>query len=107
MVNYVIGGNALDNCKEALSYFQQFIMVLIKLHLNLGDQNLNYRFGVSQSTVLQHITKWINGMYNQMKPQMKWPSCEVLRETMPMEFRTLFKCCAVVIDCFEVFKEVH
>ena len=55
----------------------------------------------------RYITKWIKGMYNQMKPQMKWPSCEVLRETIPMEFRTFLKCCAVIIDCFEVFKEVH
>lgn len=35
--NYVIDCNALDNCKEALPYFQQFIMALIKLCLNLGD----------------------------------------------------------------------
>ena len=103
--NYVVGRNALDNCKEALPYFQQFVMALIKLRLNLGDQDLSYRFGVSQSTVSRYITKWLNGMYNRMKPLIKWPSREVLRETMPMEFRTHFKSCAVIIDCFEVFIE--
>ena len=27
--------------------FQQFVMILMKLRLNLGDQDLAYRFGVN------------------------------------------------------------
>ena len=31
--------------------FQQFVMILMKLCLNLEDQDLAYRFGVNQSTI--------------------------------------------------------
>ena len=36
---------------EPYSFFQQFVMVLMKLRLNLGCQDLGYRFGVHYSTV--------------------------------------------------------
>ena len=39
-------------------------MALIKLRLNLGDQDLSYSFGVSQSTVSRYITKWIKSWLN-------------------------------------------
>ena len=37
--------------RTTLTAFQQFLMVLIKLRLNLVDQDIAYRFGVHQSTV--------------------------------------------------------
>ncbi len=48
-------------CNESsLSKFQQFLMTLMKLILNLGNQGLAYRFGISQSTVSKYFRKWIN-----------------------------------------------
>ena len=44
---------------SALPLFQQFLMTLVKLRLNLCDQDLAYRFGVSQSTVLMNFSKWM------------------------------------------------
>ena len=38
-------------------------MVLMTLHLILGAQDIAYRFGVSQSTVLWYFNKWINVMF--------------------------------------------
>ena len=46
--------------RSALSNFQQFCMTLMKLRLNLFDQDIGYRFGVSQSTVSKNFRKWIN-----------------------------------------------
>jgi len=37
------------------SVFQQFLIVLIKLRLNLGYQDLGYRFGVHYSTVSRYF----------------------------------------------------
>ena len=37
--------------KGKLSHFQQILLVLMKLRLNLEEQDLAYRFSVSQSTV--------------------------------------------------------
>ena len=43
--------------------FDQFLMTLIKLRLNVADQDLAYRFGVNQSTVSRCITKWFDLLY--------------------------------------------
>ena len=48
-----------DNSRTVLSRFQQFLIVLMKLRLNLGDQDLGYRFGVNQSTISRYFKKWI------------------------------------------------
>ena len=80
-------------------------MVLMKLRLNLGDQDLAYRFGINQSTVSRQFKKWIDLMHVRLNPQVKWPGREELRKTMPTEFRKCFKQCVIIVDCFEVFME--
>ena len=90
---------------SALPLFQQFLMTLVKLRLNLCDQDLAYRFGVSQSTVSRNFRKWIDIMYIRLKPTIQWPSREAVTKTMPVEFRRDFKNCICIIDCFEVFCE--
>ena len=77
----------------------------MKLRLNLGDQDLGYRFGVNQSTISWYFKKWIDVMHVRLSPLVKWPSREELIKTMPMEFRKNFKQCVVIIDCFEIFIE--
>ena len=91
--------------KTAVSNFQQFLLVLMKLRLNLGDQDLAYRFNVSQATVSRYFAKWVDIMYIRLKPLIKWPSREELLKTMPTEFRASFRKCVVIIDCFEIFIE--
>ena len=80
-------------------------MVLIKLRLNLGDQDLAYRFNVDQSTVTRHIQKWIEILYVRLVPLVKWPDRSELLRTMPMNFRRSYGKCIIIIDCFEVFIE--
>jgi len=80
-------------------------MVLMKLRLNLADQDLAYRFGVSQSLVSKNWKKWIDAMYIRLKPLIKWPDREQLMRTMPCDFRKNFPKCICIIDCFEVFLE--
>ena len=77
-------------------------MILMKLCLNLGDQDLAYRFGVNQSTIPRHVKKWIDILYIQLGPLVKWPDRGELIRTLPMEFRKSFGKCVVIIDCFEV-----
>ena len=59
---------------SALSLFQQFLMTLLKLRLNLCDQDLACHFGVSQPTVSRNFRKWIDIMYTRLKPSIQWPS---------------------------------
>ena len=47
---------------QTLGSFQEFIMVLIKLRLNVPFQDLGYRFLVSVSTVSWNFCSWITAM---------------------------------------------
>ena len=42
---------------------EEFLLVLIRLRLGLLEQDIAYRFGLSQSTVSRIITTWINFLY--------------------------------------------
>lgn len=81
------------------------MLVLIKLRLNLGDQDLVFRVSVNQSTVSRCISKWVDVLYICLKPLIKWPERDELMKTMPMDFRKNFKNCIIIIDCFEVCME--
>ena len=90
---------------RSLPLFQQFLLVLMKLRLNLFDKDLAYRFGTSQTSVSRYFTKWIEVMFIRLHPLVRWPRREELQLTMPAEFRKHFKKCVAIIDCFEVFCE--
>jgi len=49
---YILYNFAVKELPESTDYplFQQYLMLLIKLQLNVGDQDLAYRFGINQAT---------------------------------------------------------
>ena len=73
------------------SNFDQFLMTLTKLRLNCGDQDLAYRFGISQSTVSRAISKWIDMLFTKLSNLIHWPDREELVKTMPTAFKKQFK----------------
>ena len=87
------------------SAFEQLVMVLMKLRLNLGDQDLAYRFQVTQSTVSRYFNRWLDVLYTCLSCLITWPERDQLMKTMPMEFRKHFRKCVVIVDCFEIFVE--
>lgn len=90
--------------RSVLSTFQQLILTLMRLKLQLPLQDLAFRFGVSTSTVSRVFSKMINVMFVRLNFLVRWPGREELRKTMPMSFRVNFgDKIAVIIDCFEVF----
>ena len=91
---------------QTLGSFQEFIMVLIKLRLNVPFQDLGYRFLVSVSTVSWNFWSWITAMDYRLRQLVYWPERENLWKTMPMCFKYAFgNKMTVIIDCFEVFIE--
>ena len=90
---------------QSLPLLQQFLLVLMKLRLSLYDNDLAYRFGISQSTVSRYVNKWIDIMFVRFQPLIKWPTRDQIRLTMPTEFRKNFRNCVSIIDCFEIFCE--
>lgn len=89
---------------NSLTKFQELILVLMRLRLNVPFQDLGYRFGVSRSTACRIFDKWIDVLYTRLDFLILWPDREDLRKTMPAVFKQNFgERVAVIIDCFEVF----
>lgn len=90
--------------QTALNKFQEFIMVLIKLRLNVPHQDLAYRFGVSRFLVSRIFNSWIVLMDIRLSPLIVWPDRKDLHKTMPRCFMDAFRLkTTVIIDCFEIF----
>lgn len=91
---------------SVLSKFQQLILVLMRLRLNVPLKDLAYRFHVSYTTVCRIWHKLIGILHGRLEFLIEWPERHVLQATMPMAFRQAFGCkVAVIIVCFEVFIE--
>ena len=56
--------------KSKLNTFQQILLILVKLRLNLQQQDLAYRFGISQSTVSKLFNALICISVGQMSPTL-------------------------------------
>ena len=89
-----------------MTKFQKFIVVMMRLRLNLSVQDLAYRFGVSSTTISKTFKCLLHIMYRRLRRFIVWPEREVLRKTMPMSFKEHFGVkVACIIDCFEIFIE--
>ena len=92
--------------RNCLTMFQEFLLTMMRLRLNLTFQDLAYRFNISKSTASRIFDKWIVVMARELKFLIKWPDREVLQKTMPHDFVQAYgRKVVVVIDCFEVFVE--
>ena len=87
-----------------LSKFQEFILTLMKLKLNMPMQDLAYRFGISLSTVSRIFSAWMVVLSARLAALIRWPEREDLWRTMPQCFHAVFgNKTTVIIDCFEMF----
>ena len=87
----------------SLMPFQQFILTLMKLRLGSSGIELAYQFGIHPSTVSRIFADVIEMLYVRLKFLIVWPEREILRKTLPMQFRANYPNCVVIIDCFEIF----
>lgn len=88
-----------------ISKFSAVIMFLMKLRLNLLDEDIAFRFCVHQSTVSRNFHDVLNVAAMKTSFLIQWPERDVLRKTMPVPFRRFFRNCCIIIDCTEVFIE--
>lgn len=89
----------------SLSSFQKLLLTLMRLRLSLSGEDLGYHFGIHQSTVSRVFANTLDVLYAKLKCLIIWPDREVLRRTLPMDFRKYSPKCVVIIDCFEIFIE--
>lgn len=101
----LIAPHVSDHQHHTITKFQQFVMVLMKLRLNLSEVDLSYRFGIGQATISRLFEKWVGIMFTTLSPLVKWPEQREVQKTMPVDFRKSFGRCIAIIDCFKVFCE--
>ena len=91
---------------QSLDRFQEFVLVLMKLGLNVPLQDLAYRFNISLTTASRIFSSWMVVLDAKLSTLVFWPEREQLWNTMPVCFQYAFgKKVTVVIDCFELFIE--
>ena len=84
-------------------YWRSFIIVLIKLRLNLGFQDLAFRLGVSKATISRRFHEALDIMATRLEWLIKWPDREELWKTMPNCFRPCYGVKVVaIVDCYEI-----
>ena len=81
------------------------LMFLMKLRLNLFDEDIAHRFGVHRTTVSRNFHRVLDIAAAKTSFLLKWPERDMLRSTMAMSFRNFFKKCCIIIDCTEIFME--
>ena len=92
--------------RSKLSSFDMLLMFLIKIRLNLFDDDIGYRYTQFIEQLFQEIFTVLDVMAAETSNLIKWPDQVTLQETMPSSFRRFFKkCCVIIIDCSEVFIE--
>ena len=92
--------------KKKLDPINGLFLTLIKLRLNLTEQDLAFRFGISTSTVSRYFITWICFLYNHLK-EIEWcPSAEqVVASTLPHAFKQKYPTTYMIIDASELFVE--
>ena len=79
-------------------------MTLMKLRLSLLNQDLGYRFEITDGSVSRLFLNMMDILFVRLKPLIKWPSRQVLLDSTPMCFRKHFgRNVIIIIDCFELF----
>ena len=94
------------HANTVLSPFQQLLVTLMRLRLNVPVQFLSYIFHVHYSTIVRTFANVIHVLHDKLVPlTLIWPDTEALRKTLPYVFKVTFPKCVSIIDCFEIFIE--
>ncbi len=91
----------------SLTPFQQLIITLMRLRLASSGVELSYHFGIHPPTASRVFSDVIQMLYIRLKFLIVWPEREVLRKTLPMDFRKNCPNCVVTSDCFEIYIVGH
>ena len=91
---------------RALTPMNEFFLTRCRLRLALKEQDLAYRFQISQSTVSRIITTWLNFMLYKFKEVPIWPSRQAIDHFMPDCFQTTYHRTRCIIDATELFIEM-
>lgn len=94
-----------DNSNLGMDYENQIFIVLVRLRLGLLEEDIAYRYDISQSTVSRMFRFWINVMYSYFIQIPIWPSREIVKKYMPECFISKYPSTRIILDGTEIFIE--
>ena len=84
-----------------LSPLHAFVLTLVRLRRNFDVVHLSYLFKVSEGTVSNTVSTWINFLYIKLGSIPIWPSLQSVKLNMPQSMREKFPNVKCIIDCVE------
>ena len=101
---YSLCQNDLPNSKILIAK-DVLLLILMKIRLNLTNQDLAYRFNVSVFHISTVLNRGFQTLAASLQFLVRWPSKDCVLRTLPGVFRPRFSKCRVIIDCTEIFIE--
>ena len=99
---YQVKNTSKPGRKRSQPLEDELLMTLMKLRLNLREEDLAFRFGVCQSTVSQVLSTWLPFLHKELISFINWPSKEETLRYYPTCFRKYKGTVRCIIDCTEV-----
>lgn len=84
---------------------QEFLMALMKSRLGLLEDDLAFRFKVSQSLVSAILSIWLRFLAKELSWMIIWPRAGQVKLHLPDSLKRLYPKVCCIIDCSEVFTE--
>ena len=86
--------------KRKLSQANELFLTLVKLRLNLNEDDLVHRFCIAQSGVSTILSTWIPFLSRELAPLLHWPTQEENKNCYPKCF-TKYPNVIGIVDCTE------
>jgi len=93
----------LSSKQRGITVSDQILMVLMKLRQAMTNQHLGYRFHIDTTRVSKIFHHWVDTMFTQLSPLVKWPDRGITCSTLPDCFKQLYSSTTCIINCSEIF----
>ncbi|XP_064618204.1 uncharacterized protein LOC135482250 isoform X2 [Liolophura sinensis] len=96
----------VKTCQKVVDKFQEFLITLIILRINVSFGDIALRFNISECTVSEIYQNWMGNLAVRLRNAVHWPARITMRANIPEKARLYFvnsDKIAVIIDCLEVF----
>lgn len=84
---------------------QEFLMALMKSRLGLLEDDLAFRFKVSQSLVSAILSTWLRFLAKELSWMIIWPRAGQVKLHLPDSLKRRYPKVCCIIDCSKVFTE--